>query len=117
MGTLYPPILDTTQPAFVNTENCKVYFIINSLNTIEDYNTDLIQIKITDNRTGKNVLREDLYPNAIKLCSLQKDSNYFIAFSAYDLNFENFPINNYYKVQLRFVDKEVIADIDVAKDS
>ena len=59
-----------TLPAFVNTEDCKVYFIINSLNTIEDYNTDLVQIKVTDNRTGKSVLREDLYPNAIKFVSL-----------------------------------------------
>ena len=117
MGTLYPPILDTTQPAFVNTEECKIYFIINSLNKIEDYNTDLIQIKITDNRTGKNVLREDLYPNAIKFVSLQEENNqYFITFTANDLNFESFPINNYYKVQIRFTAEEVATNINAVKD-
>lgn len=118
MGTLYPPILDTTQPAFVNTEDCKVYFIINSLNTIEDYNTDLIQIKVTDNRTGKNVLREDLYPNAIKFVSLQEENNqYFITFTANDLNLKSFPIDNYYKIQIRFTAKEIKASVNSVKDS
>ena len=108
VGTLYPPILDTMQPAFINTGECKVYFNINSLNTIDQYNDKLVQIKVTDNRTGKNVLREDLYPNAIKFVSLQEEnSQYFIAFTANDLNFKSFPIDNYYKVQIRFTAREV----------
>ena len=105
VGTLYPPILDTTQPAFISTGECKVYFNINSLNTIGQYNDKLVQIKVTDNRTGKNVLREDLYPNAIKFVSLDKDNPNYIVFNAYDIGYSNTELqelqNELYKVDIQ----------------
>lgn len=118
VGTLYPPISDTTQPAFVNTQKCKVYFIINSLNEVGQYNPNLVQVKVTDNRTGKNVLREDLYPKdlGIKLTSLQQENNkYFISITANDLNLTSFPIDNYYKVQIRFTSSDIV--LSISEDS
>ena len=34
--TLYPPIVDTYMPAFLNTDTCKIYFSLSSYNSLED---------------------------------------------------------------------------------
>lgn len=58
ISTLYPPILETYQPAFIYTDKAPVTFSISSFNSIE--NISKIHVSVVDQRNNSNVLKNSL---------------------------------------------------------
>lgn len=108
---LYPPIVDTYMPAFLYTESCKIYFSLSPYNSFNDIK--YAQVTLTYQNSNLTALNSKHYPNEIKVCDIAEDNTisntnkkYYITINQNDLNDESFLINNYYKVQIRFVSKE-----------
>ena len=108
---LYPPIVDTYMPAFLYTESCKIYFSLSPYNNFNDIK--YAQVTLTYQNSNLTALNSKHYPNEIKVCDIAEDNTisninkkYYITINQNDLNDESFLINNYYKVQIRFVSKE-----------
>ena len=108
---LYPPIVDTYMPAFLYTESCKIYFSLSPYNNFNDIK--YAQVVLTYQNSNLTALNSKHYPNEIKVCDIVEDSTigntnkkYYITINQNDLNDKSFLINNYYKVQIRFVSKE-----------
>ena len=108
---LYPPIVDTYMPAFLYTESCKIYFSLSPYNNFNDIK--YAQVVLTYQNSNLTALNSKHYPNEIKVCDIVEDNTvsntnkkYYITINQNDLNDEFFLINNYYKVQIRFVSKE-----------
>ena len=103
---LYPPIISTTMPTFLNTSTCKVYFAISNYNTISEIAN--AQVVVNNQSTNSSVLKSSLYPSGIKIASVYEDSSveddakYYIKIEASDLSLGKFEVNQYYKVQIRF---------------
>lgn len=101
---LFPPILSTYQPVFIQGEVGKIYFTFSSFNSKDDIN-NYIQLSIVNPDTNRTVLDTEKYPNEIKLCEIhEQDDLYWIEFSNTDAKLE---LNQYYKAQLRFCEKGV----------
>ena len=119
---LYPPIFNQSYaPAFIyngtngNLTNCKIYFQISSLNSIEDIKYGLdsdsshtsVQVSIKWQKTNGNALNTN-FRNGILLKKLQYDENrkeYYIQINNSDIN-GGFQREVYYKVQIRFTGKD-----------
>ena len=67
-SNLYPPIVDTFMPAFLQTESCKVYFNLTDYNQPEDIKH--AQITLVYQTTNKNALNIIEHRNAIKIQKL-----------------------------------------------
>ena len=108
---LYPPIVDTYMPAFLYTESCKIYFSLSPYNNFNDIK--YAQVVLIYQNSNLTALNSKHYPNEIKVCDIAEDNTvsntnkkYYITINQNDLNDDFFLINNYYKVQIRFVSKE-----------
>ena len=116
---LYPPIMPDVIPAFIRTETCKVYFSLSIYNTVTDIKN--VQVSLINQKTNKTAfrLKKDeehpvypYYPSGIKLTDLRVDPlitnnyKYYIEISPYDLENNEFEINQFYKIQLRFTSQE-----------
>ena len=107
-SNLYPPIVDTFMPAFLQTESCKVYFNLTDYNQPEDIKH--AQITLVYQTTNKNALNITEHRNAIKIQKITQENNrYYITLDANDLSQpamiegdKAFPLNTFYKVQIRF---------------
>lgn len=109
---LYPPIVDTYMPAFlINSENennniCKVYFSLSLFNTADQIKN--VQINIRNNSTNLSALNSEKYPSEVMITTLKEDLNattdtkYYIEIKPEDMENENFIVDQYYKVQIRF---------------
>lgn len=106
-NNLYPPIVNTYTPAFVigTSATCRIYFslsVYTSLNMIQN-----AQVSVKNQLTNANVLKRSAYPSGIKICKIKTDDDkksddkYYIEIKTEDLE-DNFQINQYYKVQIRF---------------
>lgn len=104
VNSLFPPYVDTFMPAFLNTENARIYFSISPYNSSEDIN--LVHISLTSQLTNENAL---VNSTGIYVTTLSYDTErelYFvdIPLSAVSLKSSDgrWLINQYYKVQIRF---------------
>ena len=114
-SNLYPPLVDTSMPAFVRTQPCRIYF------SLSDYNSESeikeVHISLVNQDTNANAFRQfqdttdetlPYFPNALKVASLQKDTTilsnekYYVEISPNELATNEFGLNTFYKVQLRF---------------
>ena len=105
LTTLYPPIINTFMPAFVNTSNAKVYFSLSEFNSIEQIMN--AQITVVNQNTNLTVLDSTKYPSEIMLKEIQidntkADDKYYIEIENSDLQNGIFEIDNYYNIQIRF---------------
>ena len=111
-NTLYPPILDTYMPAFIKTEACRIYFTISDYNSVN--NIKYIQLAVNNQYTNASMLDAENYPSEIKLIDFSEvkieNNKYYIDLFAKDavtgkniITNGQFEINQYYKIQLRFV--------------
>ena len=112
---LYPPIVDSYMPAFLNpsTKNryykCRIYFSLSPLNA--ETEIGFVQVSVINQATNKSALSNS-YPTEIKIVRLpEPDSatglHYVDLYVGKDKNgnpydMERFEINQYYKVQFRF---------------
>ena len=98
---LYPPVVNTYMPAFINEGACRVYFSLSPYNDIGDIK--YAQVSITYQQSNLSALNKD-YKNDIKVCNIQIDNNvvnsnqkYYVDIQAQDLDGGKFLINTYYK--------------------
>ena len=113
---LYPPILDTYMPAFlINSSTaskniCRVYFSLSQFNTTSQIKN--VQIVVRNSSTNLSALNPETYPSEIMIKNLLTDSSrttddkYYIEIEPTDIINENFVIDQYYRVQLRFTSIE-----------
>ena len=111
-NNLYPPIVETYMPAFlINSgdivkDTCRVYFSISAYNSLADIAN--AQVTVSDQNTNVSVLNEEKYPCDIMLVPIMEDrtkttdDRYYVDIKKTDLIGDNFEINTYYKVQIRF---------------
>lgn len=103
--TLYPPVINTFMPAFVNTTTVKIYFALSSFNSLSEIKN--AQITVTNQNTNLTVLDSTKYPSEIMLKTIQVDNTraddkYYIEISPTDLQGGTFEIDGYYNIQIRF---------------
>lgn len=110
-NNLYPPIIETYNPAFlINSGNivkdtCRIYFSISLYNSFSDIAN--AQVTVSYQNNNKSALNETLYPCDIMLTPIRIDSGragndkYYIEIKSSDIQ-NGFEINQYYKVQIRF---------------
>ena len=103
---LYPPVIADSQAAFVRTNICKIYFSLSAYNSID--NIANVQISLINQKTNASALKATIYPSEIKIAELKEDSSiqndykYYVEISKTDLENNEFELNQFYKVQLRF---------------
>lgn len=97
MSILYPPIVDTYMPAFTGT-NCTIAFSIPSLNNINEMSSKMV-VSIVDQKTNQSVLK-----NGITLADRDSENKIHINLTN-DVVKETIKINTFYKVQLKFIEK------------
>lgn len=136
-NNLYPPIIETFNPAFLingRYTKCRIYFSISLYNSFSDIANAQIAISYQNNnksalysqRRNTNDLNEKpKYPCDIMLTNIHidndrlSDDKYYIEINNDDLQ-NGFEINQYYKVQIRFTGigaSEVSLDTPQAIDS
>lgn len=103
---LYPPLIADSQAAFIRTNTCKIYFSLSAYNSIDDIAN--VQISLINQKTNASALKTAIYPSEIKIAeleedfSIQNDFKYYVEISKTDLDNNEFELNQFYKVQLRF---------------
>lgn len=114
---LFPPIVPTYQPVVIigaGVTSYNIYFALSEYNTLSDIKN--VQLTITNQKTNLSMLKKrdseenPLYPTGIKVYAgssigtvsgTNTNYNYYITLDSSDLT-EDFKINQYYKIQLRF---------------
>ena len=92
----------TTNPKYI----CRVYFNISAYNVIADIQN--AQVVVRNQYTNKSSLNTDKYPCEVALKKINYDSTrtsddkYYIELRPEDMEGNNFDIDTYYKVQIRF---------------
>lgn len=118
--TLYPPIVDTYMPAFLNTDTCKIYFSLSSYNSLEDIGG--LQYIVKRQNNNVTALKGSRQMMSLSKDRIKKDWNesgevrYYFEINPSDIIGGQFEINTYYKVQIRFIDKDTVVpfnDIDI----
>ena len=116
-SALYPPIVDTYTPIFI--ENglgtiCKIWFSYSSYMSTDQY-CNYVQVVINDQRTNKTVLNTDVWPTGVAAFKVEEADEgtkefamnlYYIKIDSSQLQ-EGFQTQTYYKAQLRFIDKNI----------
>ena len=116
---IYPPIVDTAMDSFIRNEACPVYFNINDYNSADEI--DRVQVIIYRQKTNQLALNTDFYPAKVMEVDLMASDDktkgdYCVYIYPGDItgcvcndndasNPGGFPIDDYFKVQLRFVMK------------
>lgn len=101
---IYPPILQSTQSAFLaSTTNYKVYFTLQSITDFSDIGH--IQIRLVKQANNKSIVDTNQYPDGIiykSVSSIQNDGNsYYILINNGELA-EKWTGGYLYKIQIRF---------------
>lgn len=108
--TLYPPIVDTYMPAFLNTDTCKIYFSLSSYNSLEDIGG--LQYIVKRQNNNVTALKGSRQMMSLSKEKIKKDWNesgevrYYFEINPSDIIGGQFEINTYYKVQIRFIDND-----------
>ena len=107
-NNLYPPIVESSMPAFVHTDYCEIYFAISSFNDLDSnsgtINHNLVQITVRDLKTNISVLNSssEIIMKSIQVNnSVQGKNKYYIKINTSDIQ-GGFLLNQCYKVQIRF---------------
>lgn len=112
INTLYPPVMPTFAPAFVNTEDIKVYY---SLSPFNEYSKiQRVHIAVINQKNNETALEN---PNGIITQEVKYDANkgmYYVVVSPKDIK-DGFGINQFYKVQVRFDTYEGGVPSDIAE--
>lgn len=105
---LFPPYVESFMPAFINTEDARIYFSISPYNSADDI--QLVHVSLTSQLTNENALKSS---TGIYISTLNFDDDkqlYYVDIPRTAVGLVgsdgNWLINQYYKVQIRF-DKTV----------
>lgn len=100
VNTLFPPVINSFMPAFVNTTDAVVYFSISPFNSSSDIQH--VHISVTNQLNNENAL---VNASGILFSDLKYDTKkglYYVTIPVAKMAGQKFNINQYYKVQLRF---------------
>lgn len=103
---LYPPVFEQSyMPAFVLRDTFRVYFSISPYNSINDY-YKWCQVEIRNQKTNMSVITKNagqiLYE---RILFDQKRKQYYIVISTSHVNIN---IDEFYKVQIRFLQRQAL---------
>lgn len=116
-SALYPPIIDTYTPIFIENgldTECKIWFSYSPYMSI-DQHCNYVQVVINDQKTNKTVLNTDFWPTGVAAFKVEEADEgtkefamnlYYIKINSSQLQ-EGFQTQTYYKAQLRFIDKNI----------
>ena len=111
-NNLFPPIVDTYLPAFLQADNsCNIVFKLAQFNDEKEFNLNLTQITVSNINTNKTMLNLTTYPNEIKVAAatqIDKDT-YSVVLNGSDLKGGIFELNTYYKVQIRLIKEGILS--------
>lgn len=123
-NTLFPPIMDTTQPAFIYNEKCIVYFQLSNYNSLDDIKGLLFTL--VNQKTNKTELDTATFTASqvfIEKNKFVKETSdlYSFSFSVGDTLLDdkiilynkasNFRPDSYYKMQIRFITSSIADSI------
>lgn len=102
VGTMFPPVISTFFPAFVNTTDARVYFSISPYNEVSDIKR--IHISVVSQKSNENALSS---PSGIIIqegLRFDPESGMYLAVIpvAKLTEGKQFNINQFYKIQIRF---------------
>ena len=101
-NTLYPPVVSTFMPSFVNTDKMTIYFSISNFNT--STNIHYLHVTLQSQKNNLNCFKS--YSSGIWITdSFEYDEEkgmYKVDIESSMVSGGQFNINQYYKVQLRF---------------
>lgn len=109
-NNLFPPIVETWAPGFLETASARVYFgfsIYNSASQVKN-----VQVSVANVMTNRSELNSSLYPSGIKLSPIKLDSaksddyKYYVEIAPGDMEGGLFVPGKTYRVQLRFTSIE-----------
>lgn len=115
-NALYPALIETYMPAFLidsgdeEKDICKVYFSISQYNSIGDIAN--AQVSVRNQNTNLSVLNKVQYPCEVMVTNIYTDETvttdykYYVKIRKTDMENNNFKIDEYYKVQIRFTDTQ-----------
>lgn len=120
-NTLYPPILDTAMPAFVHTDEARIYFGVSEFNNYED---DIQGLLYTVNRQDNNEseLRKQYpksypigqrYAHKVEIKYDEDKKLYYFNAGWLNPGALNFVPDRYYTVQIRFCKKDPKFEIPI----
>ena len=113
-NALYPALIETYMPAFLidsgDTEKdiCKVYFSISQYNSFSRIAN--AQVSVRNQNTNLSVLNKSQYPCEVMVTNIYvddtvtTDAKYYVKIRKTDMENNNFRVDEYYKVQIRFTD-------------
>ena len=113
-NALYPALIETYMPAFLidsgDTEKdiCKVYFSISQYNSFSRIAN--AQVSVRNQNTNLSVLNKSQYPCEVMITNIYiddtvtTDAKYYVKIRKTDMENNNFRVDEYYKVQIRFTD-------------
>ena len=117
VNNLYPPVIASYMPSFIHTDDCKVYFSLSSYNSRSDI--AYVQYTILHQNTNFNAIDPKAAVTGIYTESRieydEERKQYYITISPKILKGEEFQINQFYKLQLRFVKIGAITEKDYAE--
>ena len=111
VNNLYPPVIDSYMPAYIQSASqYRVNISLSQFNTFEDVRLDAAQILIT-NINNENMINSDTSEYLIKTLEKEDPSNPLnkncsFTLLASDLIGEILPLNTYYKIQVRLTSAE-----------
>lgn len=105
VNTLYPPQIDTFQPAFINEKPAVIYFSLSPLNGKTEIKK--VQVTVCDQKTNENCLStaSGVLFYSFSDASIQQDKDtgrYYLSILPEQLKSGKWEINRFYKIQLRF---------------
>lgn len=119
-ANIYPPILNSWMPAFIQTAPVRIYFALSKYNSYNEIK--YIQIVCSAQLTNLSILSQKDFPTGIKMLPRARinidpdrtgEDKYYITISPDELqdpeiinSLKAFQINQYFKVQLRFADMD-----------
>lgn len=116
LNALYPAVIETYMPAFLinsgdaEKDTCKVYFSLSQYNSLDEIEN--AQVSVRNQNTNTSVLNTSKYPCEVMLskiytdASITTDAKYYIKIQKTDMEDNNFEVDEYYKVQIRFTGKD-----------
>ena len=107
---IYPPIVNTSEPSFVRTRGCRIYFSLAQGNQLSEIKH--AHIVIINQQTNLSEFDSALYPTGIKISNINIDTSvvgdkkYYVTILPQDLKSKVFNLNEIYKVQIRLASTE-----------
>ena len=104
---LYPPVIDTYQPAQIKGSALRIYFSSSDYNVYSEMK-NFAQVTISDQESNLSVLDKTKYPSQVMLKTIGIDNTRAIDKYYIDIDTTDgiFNIDKFYKVQIRFTSTE-----------